>query len=63
MKHHFTQLGWQLFKNINSHPPVAHACNSNYSGGRDQEVHNLKPAQASSLRDAILKKPITKKDR
>jgi hypothetical protein len=24
--------------------PVAHTCNSNYLGGRDQEDHSLKPA-------------------
>jgi hypothetical protein len=40
--------------------PVAHACNPSYSGGRDQEDHGLKPAQANSLQDPILKKPFTK---
>jgi hypothetical protein len=40
---------------------VAHACNPNYSGGRDQEVLGLKPAQANSFRDPILKIPITKR--
>jgi hypothetical protein len=40
--------------------PVAHACNPTYSGGRDQEDHGLKPAQANSLQDPILKKPFTK---
>jgi hypothetical protein len=29
--------------------PVAHACNSSYSGGRDQEDHGLKPAWANSF--------------
>jgi hypothetical protein len=28
--------------------PVAHACNLSYSGGRDQEDHSLKSAQANS---------------
>jgi hypothetical protein len=34
--------------------PVVHACNPSYSGGRDQENHGLKPAQANSSRDPIL---------
>jgi hypothetical protein len=29
-----------------SQVPVAHACNPRYSGGRDQEDHGSKPAQA-----------------
>jgi hypothetical protein len=40
--------------------PVAHAYNPRYSGGRDQEDHSLKPAQANSLEDPISKNPITK---
>jgi hypothetical protein len=28
---------------------VAHTCNASYSGGRDQEDHGSKPAQANSL--------------
>jgi hypothetical protein len=36
--------------------PVAHFCNPSYSGGRDQEDHGSKPAQANSSRDPILKK-------
>jgi hypothetical protein len=40
---------------------VAHACNPSYSGERDQEDCGLKPAQANSSRDSILKKPITEK--
>jgi hypothetical protein len=28
--------------------PVAHACNPNYLGSRDQEDHGLKPAWANS---------------
>jgi hypothetical protein len=39
---------------------VAHAYNPGYSRGRDQEEHSLKPDRANSLRDPILKKPITK---
>jgi hypothetical protein len=35
--------------------PVAHACNPSYSGGRDQEDGSLKPAQANSSQDPILK--------
>jgi hypothetical protein len=41
--------------------PVAQACNPTYSGGRDQEDQDSKPALENSLRDPILKKPITKK--
>jgi hypothetical protein len=40
---------------------MAHACNPNYSGGRDQEDCGSKPALANSSRDPILEKPITKK--
>jgi hypothetical protein len=36
--------------------PVAHTCNSSYSGGRDQEARGSKPAPANSLRDPISKK-------
>jgi hypothetical protein len=36
--------------------PVAQAYNPSYSGSRDQEDQGLKPAQASSLQDPILKK-------
>jgi hypothetical protein len=35
---------------------MAHAYNPSYSGGRDQEDHGSKPAQANSLRDPMLKK-------
>jgi hypothetical protein len=34
---------------------VAHACNPNYSGGRDQEDHGSKPAWANSSQDPIRK--------
>jgi hypothetical protein len=36
---------------------VAHICNPSYSGGRDQEDHDLKPAQANRLREHILNNP------
>jgi hypothetical protein len=41
--------------------PVAFACNPSYSGGRDQEDRDLKPAQANSLRDTISEKNHHKK--
>jgi hypothetical protein len=41
--------------------PVAHACNSNYSGGRDQEDHSLKPAQTNSSMKPYLEKTNHKK--
>jgi hypothetical protein len=41
--------------------PVAHTCNPSNSGGRDQEDHGLKSAQANSLWDPILKKTYHKK--
>jgi hypothetical protein len=37
---------------------VAHACNPSYSGGRDQEDHVPKPAQANSLQDPISKRVV-----
>jgi hypothetical protein len=40
---------------------VAHICNPSYSGGRDQEDHSSKPAQANSSWDPISKTPITKR--
>jgi hypothetical protein len=40
---------------------VAHACNPSNSGGRDQEDGGLKPAQANSLRDPMLKNPSNKR--
>jgi hypothetical protein len=40
---------------------VAHACNLSYSGDRDQEDHSLKPAQANSSKDSILKKKKSQK--
>jgi hypothetical protein len=41
--------------------PVAHTCTPNYSGGRDQEDHSSKPAQANSSQDPILKTPSQKR--
>jgi hypothetical protein len=41
--------------------PVAHACNPSYSGGKDQEDHSSKPAQANSSKNPILKKNQHKK--
>jgi hypothetical protein len=40
---------------------MAYACKPNYSGDRDQEDCSLKPAQANSSRDPILKIPSTKR--
>jgi hypothetical protein len=41
---------------------VAHTYNTSYSGGRDQENHGSKPAQANTSRDPILKKKSQKRD-
>jgi hypothetical protein len=38
---------------------VAHTCNPSYSGGRDQEDHSWKPAQANE--GPYLQKPFTKR--
>jgi hypothetical protein len=48
-----------LKNNQCSQVPVAQAWNPSYSGGRDQEDHDLKPAHAKSLWELISKKPIT----
>jgi hypothetical protein len=40
---------------------VVHACNLSYSGGRHQEDHCSKSAQANSSQDPVLKIPITKR--
>jgi hypothetical protein len=37
------------------------ACNPSYSEGKDQEVLQLKPAEANSSGDSIMKIPNTKK--
>jgi hypothetical protein len=42
-----------------SQAPVAHTCNTRYSGGRDQEDHHSKPSWANSSQDSILKIAIT----
>jgi hypothetical protein len=39
---------------------VAHACNPSYSGGREQEGHDLKPALANSSARPYLEKPYHK---
>jgi hypothetical protein len=57
---HFSQ-GRLPLKMPSSWALVAHACNPSYSGGRDQEDHGSKPAQANSSPDPNLKKPIIKK--
>jgi hypothetical protein len=41
---------------------VAHAYNTSYLGGRDQEDCGSKPAQANSSRDPISKKKKKKKN-
>jgi hypothetical protein len=38
---------------------MAHTCNPSHSGIRDQEDHSLKPAQANSSWNPILKKKKT----
>jgi hypothetical protein len=40
--------------------PMAHDCNSSYSGGRDQKNGGSKPACANSSWDPISKEPFTK---
>jgi hypothetical protein len=40
---------------------LPHTCNPSYPGGRGQEDPGLKPTQANSSGDPILKIPITKK--
>jgi hypothetical protein len=48
-------------KSHQSQGQVAHTCNPSNSGGRNQEDHGSKPAQANSAWDPISKTPITKK--
>jgi hypothetical protein len=38
-----------------SQMPVAHTCNPSNSGGRDWEIHSLRPTQAYSSQDPISK--------
>jgi hypothetical protein len=40
--------------------PVAHASNTSYSGGRDQEDHSWKPALANTFSDPISKETFNK---
>jgi hypothetical protein len=44
-----------LNKEIASQALVTHTCNPTYSGGRDQEAHNSKPAWANGSQNPILK--------
>jgi hypothetical protein len=48
-------------QNAKGWEPVAHVYNPSYSGGKDQEDHDLKPAQGNSLQDPISKILNTKK--
>jgi hypothetical protein len=43
-----------------SQAPVAHSCNSSYSGSKDQEDRSLKPAQANSSVRPYLKNTLHK---
>jgi hypothetical protein len=45
-----------------SQAPAAHTCNQSYSGGKDEEDHGLKAAQANRSRDPISKIPNTNQD-
>jgi hypothetical protein len=47
-------------KSYFSQTPLAHACNTSYSAGRDQENHCWKLAWANGSRDPISKISITK---
>jgi hypothetical protein len=46
---------------LSSQAPIAHAYNPNYSGGSDQEVRGLKPAQANSSARPYLEKNLHRK--
>jgi hypothetical protein len=48
-------------KTYDNQVSVVHACNPSYSGGRDQEDRDLKPAQANSSWDPIKKKKSQKR--
>jgi hypothetical protein len=52
---------WLFYFKKWSWEPVAHPYNPSYSGGRDWEDHNSKPALANGSWNPILKKPFTKK--
>jgi hypothetical protein len=45
------------YKGKKGRVPVAHACNPNYSGGRDQEDLGSKRSGPNSSGDPILKNP------
>jgi hypothetical protein len=51
----YFQYGEALKEHFLGQAPVAHKYNPSYSGGRDQEDHDLKPAQANSSQDPISK--------
>jgi hypothetical protein len=53
---------WEsMNKTYDNQVSVVHACNPSYSGGRDQEDRDLKPAQANSSWDPIKKKKSQKR--
>jgi hypothetical protein len=52
----FVAVSTYIKKKQRSWAPVVHACNLNYSGGRDQEDRSSKPDQENSSQDPILKK-------
>jgi hypothetical protein len=53
---HLTKdCGWN--KSHLSWAPVAHTCNLNYLGGRNQEDHPSKPPWTNSSRDPVSEKP------
>jgi hypothetical protein len=47
-------------KKMSGQTSEVHTCNPHYSGGRHQEDHDWKPAQANSLQDPISKTPSQK---
>jgi hypothetical protein len=61
MAYSLTSSVFRSFKLSRSQALVAHTCNASYSGGRVWEDCGLKPAQANSSRDPMLKKPFTEK--
>jgi hypothetical protein len=50
-----------LYYSFSDGVPVAHTCNSSYSGDRHQENQNSKSAEANDYQDPISTKPIIKK--
>jgi hypothetical protein len=57
----FVLIFFSFKKEVWSWVLVAHTYNPSYSGGRDQEDCSLKPSEANSSRDPILKKPFIHK--